>query len=224
MKNIIITGGGTGLGSELAKKYAEAGNHIILLGRREATLKRTSEEIFKIGGSSEGVVCDITKYSDIDRVIDNLINKHKKIDMLINNAGVGYFGPLEHMEETEINITIDTNIKGTIYITQRILKHLKEMGEGKIINIISTAGLRGKVNESVYVASKFAVRGFTESLQKELEREAIKITAVYMGGMNTPFWDKTDHVKDKSRLKSPGFVADIIFKQDDGRKEIFVDR
>lgn len=89
------------------------------------------------------------------------------------------------------------------------------------MNIISTAGLRGKVNESVYCASKFAIRGFSESLLKELEGR-IKVVAVYMGGMDTPFWNNTDHVKDKSRFKSPREVALKIKELDDGRCEIVI--
>jgi len=86
-------------------------------------------------------------------------------------------------------------------------------GKGHILNIISTAGLRGKVNEDVYAASKFAVRGFTESLQKEYEASTIKITAVYMGGMDTPFWTDSDHISDRSRLRSPSEVAKLIIHQ-----------
>jgi short-subunit dehydrogenase len=90
-----------------------------------------------------------------------------------------------------------------------------------VINIISTAGLKGKVNESVYCASKYAVRGFTESLQEEL-KDKLDVTAVYMGGMATPFWDQSTHIKDKSRLKSATEVAKYIFKHDDGRRVIEV--
>lgn len=82
--------------------------------------------------------------------------------------------------------------------------------EGRILTIISTAGLRGKVHESIYCASKFAVKGFTESLQKEWENDPIAITAVYMGGMNTPFWDNSSHVADPSGLKGPEVVAEQI--------------
>jgi short-subunit dehydrogenase len=109
-------------------------------------------------------------------------------------------------------------------LTRSVMPRFIEQGEGQIMNIISTAGLRGKKNESVYVASKFAVRGFTESLIKELEGTNIKATAVYMGGMDTPFWDETDHITDRSRLKSPDEVAKLIIDQNAGQAEIFIDR
>jgi short-subunit dehydrogenase len=134
---------------------------------------------------------------------------------LINNAGVGHFGPFIDMDEQHIADMFNTNVLGTILLTKAILPHLLKTGTGKIVNIISTAGLRGKVNEAVYVASKFAVRGFTESLQKEYENSGINITAVYMGGMDTPFWSHSDHVKDPSQFRSPREVAEIILEQID---------
>jgi len=106
-------------------------------------------------------------------------------------------------------------------MTQEALPLLQKQG-GRILNIISTAGLRGKVNESAYCASKFAQRGFTESLQKEFEDANVDVTGVYMGGMNTPFWDDSDHVDNPDRLKDPQSVAQYIIDHDDGRAEIHI--
>ena len=143
----------------------------------------------------------------------NEISRTNEIFGLVNNAGVGHFGPFEGIETAQISEMLDTNVLGTILMTKAILPHLQKNGQGRIMNIISTAGLRGKVNEAVYVASKFAVRGFTESLQKEYEGSEIKFNAVYMGGMDTPFWDKSDHIKDKSRLRSAKEIAEIIMEK-----------
>lgn len=98
-----------------------------------------------------------------------------------NNAGIGYFGRLQEISPTEISQMIDTNVKGTIYVTKAILPTFLERNARKIMNIISTAGLRGKVLETAYCTSKFAVRGFTESLVKELEPTSISVSGVYMG-------------------------------------------
>jgi NAD(P)-dependent dehydrogenase (short-subunit alcohol dehydrogenase family) len=120
---------------------------------------------------------------------------------------------------------IDTNVKGTIFPVMAALPYFQAQGHGTVMNIISTAGLRGKMNESVYCASKFAVRGFTESLMKEWEDSQLRAVAVYMGGMDTPFWDNTTHIKDRTRLKTPEKVAEMIVQQDDGTvNEIFIDR
>lgn len=224
MANIIVTGGGSGLGAKLATLYASEGHHIFLLGRRKDKLEEVKNQIIEKGGTADTFACDITQPEQIKTVIGPLIEQHE-IDWLINNAGVGFFGPLTELTVEEINAMIDTNVKGTIFLTQFLLPHLLRRPEAKIMNIISTAGIRGKVNETVYCASKFAVRGFTESLVKELGNSNITVTAVYMGGMDTPFWDKTDHVKGKvESFKTPETVANMILSQDDGRPEIYIDK
>ena len=218
MKKMLITGAGSGLGAELAKGYSEDGYHIILVGRSIEKLKKVADEINERGGSCECMSHDVSSPDSVKELKNKLLHKQQGIDCLINNAGVGIFGPIEEVTVDEINTMLDVNVKGTILVTKELINHVGE----KIINIISTAGLRGKVNEAVYCASKFAVRGFTESLQTEFEDRGIKITAVYMGGMNTPFWENSTHIKDKTRLKSPSEVAKEIIMKDDGRKEIII--
>jgi uncharacterized protein len=224
MKPLIITGAGTGLGAALAEKYAKLGHHVILVGRTLSKLNETKQIIEQQNGRASIYLCDIKNAEEVMKMVTELQNEYDSIDGVINNAGIGYFEKLENLTYMQINDMIDTNIKGTILLTAQLLPLFKKQNSGKIMNIISTAGLRGKVNESVYVASKFAVRGFTESLMKELEQTNIQVTAVYMGGMSTPFWTDTDHIKDKSRLKNPLDVAQQIVEYDDGRSEIFIDR
>ncbi|KAF0820506.1 Oxidoreductase, short-chain dehydrogenase/reductase family [Bacillus sp. ZZV12-4809] len=208
MKSVIITGAGSGLGKELALLFARQGLHTILTGRTLDKLQSVEQEIREAGGSAEVHTLDITKTKEISKLMTQI--QDHELYGLLNNAGVGHFGPFNSLSEQDIQEMFDTNTLGTIHMTQAILPFLKEKNEGLLMNIISTAGLKGKVNESVYVASKFAVRGFTESLQKELENTNIKVKAVYMGGMDTPFWDESDHIKDKSRLRSPKEVAEMI--------------
>ncbi|MDW7661628.1 MAG: SDR family NAD(P)-dependent oxidoreductase [Bacillota bacterium] len=224
MGKIIITGAGSGLGAELAKKYSEHGYSILLVGRTLAKLDEIANEILESGGEAECIECDVSDALEVESVIGLLTWNYSDIDMIINNVGIGYFGMLESMRNSDISSMIDTNVKGTIYMTRAILPYFKHNNKGKIINIISTAGLRGKANESVYVASKYAIRGFTESLQKELENDLITVTAVYLGGMNTPFWGHSNHVSDVTRFKSPKVVAELIYQQDDGREAIYIDR
>jgi short-subunit dehydrogenase len=222
MKNVLITGAGTGLGKSLALQYGKDGNHVYLIGRRLEPLEKVAEAIHDAGGQATPVPCDITDFNEVQVKIKSL--DHIGWDVIINNAGIGCFGPLDSYTNEEINQVLSTNVNGIINMTRTVLPTLIKQGNGQIMNIISTAGLRGKKNESVYVASKFAVRGFTESLIKELEGTAIKMTAVYMGGMDTPFWNETDHIKDRSRLKSADEVAQLIIEQNTGQAEVFIDR
>ncbi|TLS35713.1 SDR family NAD(P)-dependent oxidoreductase [Pseudalkalibacillus caeni] len=224
MKTIVVTGGGSGLGKELSKQLAGKDIHIFLLGRNHQFLDRTQKEVEEQHGVATSLICDIRNPEAVNSVLQSILQAENKVDMLINNAGLGFFGPLETISVQEIDQMVDTNIKGTIYMTQAFLPYLKKQKKSSIINIISTAGQKGKVNESVYVASKYAVRGFTESLWKELEGSGVTATAVYMGGMDTPFWEDSTHISDRSRLKSPEEVASEIIEQLDGREEIFINR
>lgn len=223
MKTILISGAGSGLGAELAKQWANQGHHIVLVGRTKEKLERVESYINTQNGSSSIYTCDISNPKQIAHLKESLKKDGVAVDLLVNNAGIGTFGALEEIGIDDIHRVIDTNIKGTIFLTQALLPTLKTVG-GRVMNIISTAGLKGKNHESVYVASKYAVRGFTESLWKELETTNASATAVYMGGMDTPFWSDTDHVKDSTRLKSPSEKASQIIHVDEGQKEIFIDR
>jgi short-subunit dehydrogenase len=221
LKTILITGAGTGLGKELALAYAQKGNRIILVGRTQSNLNEVSGMIEKTNGSAITTTCDISDSSVVEKLLSRL-NETEKIDQVINNAGIGFFGPLQEISADEINQMIDTNVKGTIYVTKAILPTFLERNAGKIMNIISTAGLRGKVHETAYCASKFAIRGFTEALVKELANTTISVSGVYMGGMDTPFWDENNHVTDRSRLKSAKEVALEILEREN-ETELIID-
>ncbi|MBS4213484.1 SDR family NAD(P)-dependent oxidoreductase [Neobacillus rhizophilus] len=212
MKTIIITGGGSGLGKELALLFSQKGYHVVLAGRTVEKLSSVRNELADGGGNADVMVVDIRNREDVFSKVKELCGKYD-VYGLVNNAGVGHFGPFGDMDDAQIVEMLDTNVLGTILMTKAVLPILLGRREGRIMNIISTAGLRGKVNEAVYCASKFAVRGFTESLQKEFEGRSIKINAVYMGGMDTPFWTDSDHVKDPSRLRSAREVAEFIMEQ-----------
>ncbi|WP_043930921.1 SDR family NAD(P)-dependent oxidoreductase [Bacillus sp. EB01] len=209
MKTLIVTGAGSGLGRELALLFAKKGFRLILAGRSDVRLQEAKKEIEALGGTAETLAIDVKETSAIPNRLANIL-KDKQVYGLINNAGIGHFGPFTQMKDSDIIEMLQTNISGTIFMTKAILPYLERAGEGHIINIISTAGLRGKVNESVYAASKFAVRGFTESLQKEYEGQKIRFTAAYMGGMDTPFWSNSTHVADPSRFRAPREVAEYI--------------
>lgn len=214
MKTIIITGAGSGLGKELAHLFSQKGYHLLLTGRTVEKLTSARDEIVANGGKADILLLDIQNGDDVSKKVKEISHTYT-ISGLVNNAGVGHFGPFVEINEQDMVEMINTNVLGTLLMTKEILPYLLQTTDGRIMNIISTAGLRGKVNEAVYAASKFAVRGFTESLQKEYEDHSIKINAVYMGGMDTPFWDHTDHVKDPSRFRTPKEVAEMIMEQID---------
>ena len=220
MRKILISGGSSGLGLELAKVYGMNGFQIIIVGRSVEKLESALNTLNSVGVSAVRIYnCDISKNEDVKILLQKLTQDHKQIDRLINCAGVGYFGELSSLENSQIKTMTEVNFLGTVYMTQILKPIISE----RVINIISTAGLRGKKNESVYCGTKFAVRGFTESLQIEWEQDHVTATAVYMGGMATAFWNESDHITDHSRLRDPAAVARGIYDQEDGRPTIIID-
>ncbi|CAM3852775.1 SDR family NAD(P)-dependent oxidoreductase [Mesobacillus zeae] len=221
MKTIIVTGAGTGLGKELSLLFSQKEYHIVLAGRHSKKLAGVRTEIEQAGGSASELVLDVRNHDDIKEKM-LVLNKSFDLYGLINNAGIGVFGPFTESRDKDIEDGFSTNVYGPMFMTKALLPYLELKGEGLILNIISTAGLRGKKNEAVYCAGKFALRGLTESLQKEYEGTGIQFVAAYMGGMNTPFWEGSSHVENPESFRSPHEVAEIILSQLD-QKEIIIE-
>ncbi|MDN6161983.1 MAG: SDR family oxidoreductase [Atopostipes sp.] len=219
-KHVVITGAGSGLGASLALKYNELGNHVTLIGRTREKLENVAER-FKDSNYSIYSL-DISLPSKVKEVFKEIVEDLSPIDILINNAGLGYFDLAEKISTEQINQMIDINLKGTIFCTQEVLPGMKERDSGSVINVVSTAGVEGKVEESVYCASKFGARGFTESIAKELADTNIHVHGIYMGGMNTHFWG--DELQDQSDtgLMNPNDVADVIISNTKKRQNMNV--
>lgn len=216
---VVITGAGSGLGASLARKHAELGFHVVLLGRTKDKLKKVANSLSSTYTIYE---LDVSSNTDVLRIFQKIRDEVGPIHRLINNAGLGVFELAENIDAGHVDQMIDINLKGTIFCTQEVLSEMKARNEGMIVNIVSTAGKEGKVNESVYCASKFGVRGFTESLVKELSETKVQVYAAYMGGMKTEFWDgmyTEEQIKD---LMDPEDVANIIMDNIHPRKNLAV--
>ncbi|GAB6099985.1 SDR family oxidoreductase [Halanaerocella petrolearia] len=215
-KKIVITGAGSGLGRSLAQQASKKGAKVYLLGRTKEKLEQVAETLDNPVGIH---TLDVRKTDEVDQVFSEV----GPIDILVNNAGVGSFAQAEELSEIEIDKMIDTNLKGTIFCSQAALPKMKEEDKGLIVNIISTAGKRGKATESVYCASKFGVRGFTESLAVELEDTPLKVVGVYMGGMRTNFWEGIFDEEKLKQLMDPDDIAEIILSNIKSRPNLNVE-
>ncbi|RDU35936.1 short-chain dehydrogenase [Neobacillus piezotolerans] len=222
METFVVTGAGSGLGRETALLLAEKGWDVLLVGRTMEKLLHVKEEIEASNGSASVLALDVADSDNIPEKLAHALTG-KTVHGLVNSAGIGHFGPFGKMDNAQIAELFNANALGTIFMTKAVLPYLEKKESGYVVNIISTAGLRGKANESVYAASKFAVRGFTESLQKEYEGSRIKFTAAYMGGMDTPFWEGSSHVADSSKFMPPREIARRIV-EGIGEKEIIIER
>ncbi|WP_050184350.1 SDR family oxidoreductase [Domibacillus robiginosus] len=214
---VVITGAGSGLGASLAKKYSDLGCYVCLLGRTQTKLIRTAETLSRNHSIYE---VDISSKKDVAKVMQVIKEEVGQIDLLINNAGVGIFDLAENLNEESIHQMIDINLKGTIFCTQEVLNDMKKRNQGYIVNIVSLSGKRGKATESVYSASKFGTRGFTESLAIELEDTGIRIFGAYMGNMKTELWEGA---RTEETYMEPDDVADIIMESIKPRKYVSVE-
>lgn len=219
IKVVVITGAGSGLGASLAKKYSAMGCHVCLLGRTVSKLEQAAEQLTSSYSIYE---VDVTSRNAVANVLESIKEEIGPIDLLINNAGLGVFELAENLAEESVHDMIDINLKGTIFCTQEVLPDMKMRDQGIIVNVVSTAGVEGKVNETVYCASKFGVRGFTESLALELNGTGIRVFGAYMGGMKSPFWDGILTEERTKDFMDPHDVADIIIENTKPRKGIAV--
>ena len=174
-KNAIVTGGGRGLGKAVAIALANEGVNIGITGRNEENLKNTIEEIKKLGVNAAYSVFSIDDETAVKIGIDALVKDLNGVDILINNAGIGNFGTLEQMPSETWEQVIKTNLFGVYYAAQAVHPYLKEKGEGDIVNVASTAGLKGGANMSAYAASKAAVVSLSQSMMAEWRKENIRV-------------------------------------------------
>lgn len=222
MKNCFITGGGSGLGKELALLYSQKGCHVLLAGRRADKLEAVKKAIEAGGGTAAIYELDVRNAAEIEQLAASFQANGQTLDLLINNAGIGIFGPFPTITPDDIEAVFSVNVCAPIMLTKAFLPLLGS--RSSVVNIISMAGLRGKKHEALYCASKFALRGLTESLQKEYQESGPRFVAAYMGGMNTPFWEQSKHVKDPSVLPSPKQVAEQIVQEAEEKLEIIIER
>ncbi|HSW99015.1 MAG TPA: SDR family oxidoreductase [Candidatus Saccharimonadales bacterium] len=205
MNRILITGGNDGLGRATAEALMKAGHHVTILGRDEARTKQAAAEL-----KCNYVVADVTDYAQVEKAIQAAESKGGPLDILINNAGQWIQDALETNDPARIKAVVETNTLGTIYCTRAAVTAMKARQKGRIINVISQAGLSAKAERAVYNASKWAITGFTKSMQLELKPAHIAVTGFYPGAINTGLFDKSGNSRDMSRALDPKQAAEML--------------
>lgn len=184
-KVAIVTGGGRGLGEQIAKGFAEAGANVVLCSRNENACKEVSEELKSIGVESLAIKCDVTNPEDVQNVVNQTKEKFGRIDILVNNSGASWGAPAEDMPLEAWHKVLNVNVTGTFIMSQAVGKIMLEQKTGKIINIASVAGLQGtnpKYLDAVgYSASKGAVVNLTRDLAVKWGSRGINVNAIAPG-------------------------------------------
>jgi butyryl-CoA dehydrogenase len=203
----VITGAASGIGRALALRLAQekiAG--IAIADVNEAGLNQTAAMLEKTGVPVSAHIVDVSKLDDIKKLAAETLAKHGRVTHLINNAGVALVGNVEDLSFEDIEWLMGINFWGTVYGTKTFLPIFREQNEGHIINISSIFGIVAPPGQAAYCASKFAVRGFTESLRHELEGSNVLVTAVHPGGVKTDICNDSrvgEHASaaDKAKVK-----------------------
>jgi 3-oxoacyl-[acyl-carrier protein] reductase len=174
-KTAIITGGGRGLGKAVALLLAQEGVNIGITGRNEAQLKTVSGELEAFGVKAAYEAFDVANEADVKTGIDALVGKLGGVDILVNNAGIGKMGTLENMSPSDWEEVMRVNLFGVYHTAMAVYPYLKKKGEGDIVNVASTAGLKGGAGMSAYAASKAAVISLSQSMMAEWRKQNIRV-------------------------------------------------
>ena len=174
-KNALVTGGGRGVGKAVAVALANEGVNVGITGRNEESLKTTVAELEKLGVKAAYSVFDVEEMAQVEQGVASIASQLGSIDILINNAGVGDFGSFEEMPVETWEKVMKVNLFGVYYVAKAALPYLKQNKEGDIVNVASTAGLKGAPNMSAYCTSKAAVISLSQSLMAELRKFNIRV-------------------------------------------------
>ena len=200
----LITGASDGIGKQIALALAKLGANLILLGRNQQNLDSVKTEAQQLGSANvEAYSVDISNPEAIKEFTAKLTETHKSLEGIINNAGIWqHKANLEEIPDDEILAVLNTNLTGMIFLTKKVMPLLKAATEACIINISSRSGYAAQAGQSVYSASKYGVRGFTEVLREDLKDSSIHVAGIYQGGTNTKMFDKAGDVFGAEKLET----------------------
>jgi len=216
-KVALITGSARGIGREIAFLFAKEGASIIICDVNEESARKTSEELESSGAKAISFCADVTNFSQVEEILNKILDKFGKIDILINNAGITKDGLLVRMKEADWDAVLGVNLKGTFVCTKAVSKVMIKQRKGKIVSIASIIGIMGNAGQANYAASKAGIIGFTKSIARELASRNITVNAVAPGYIQTEMTAKlSDEAREQmlkniplNRLGSPEDVASV---------------
>ena len=200
----VITGGGRGIGAGIASKLVSLGATTIICGRQGKRLEQTAREI-----NCEAMVCDVGDWNSVTQLTGRVKDTFGRVDVLVNNAGIGGFGgPLHTMPLEKWDELFNTNLRGVFYCIRSFVPLMIRSGGGHIVNISSLAGKNALPNGAVYSASKWGLNGLSYSVAEDLRAHNIRVSVVCPGSVDT---DLSPHTgKDKNKMLQPTDVAHVV--------------
>ena len=187
---VLITGASSGLGRAFALALAREGAKVFAVARREDRLRELVREIGDAGGDAAYHVADVRVVPALYDLVDVVLARYKRLDVLVNNAGVGYRAPLLESKRSEISEMLETNLAAAVYLSQAALHALLKSAPSDIVNVSSIAGLEGFAEGTVYCAAKSGLVGFSRALAAELKPANIRVTTLCPGSVDTEFFER----------------------------------
>lgn len=190
-KTAIVTGGSTGIGAAIALKLAELGSNIAIVDWKEEANAIISE-IEKFGRKAVFIRADVSKFNDAQTAVENIVKEFGKVDILVNNAGINKDAVIWKMTEEQWDSVVDVNLKGFFNYIRAVSPIFREQQSGKIVNITSINGMRGKFGQANYSAAKSGIIGLTKTIAKELGKYNVNVNAVAPGLIETEMMKNAD--------------------------------
>lgn len=210
-KVALITGASKGIGAATSLALARLGMRLVLVSRGQADLDAIAAKCRDAGAPRVlAIAADVAKYEDLDRIIMSSVREFNGFDVLVNNAGIGSVKPIDDVSDDEYDHTMAVNVRAPFMLCQVAVKMMRRKGGGQIVNIGSGLSYVGRAEWSLYAASKFALRGLTESLRHECAKDGVKVALVAPGFTKTAFFDDEPGERDLDGALHPDDVAHAI--------------
>jgi NADP-dependent 3-hydroxy acid dehydrogenase YdfG len=206
----IVTGASRGIGREIATRLAKEGHFVALVARNEEEIRELEFEIDSSGGKSRGYPIDLTDEAAVEAMVADLRAQFGRIDVLVNNAGIGIFKPGHTLRTEEWDRVFDVNVRGSFLMTKAVLPAMLEAKSGHIVAIASDVSKRTFANGSLYCASKYAQDAFFSGLRKEVRASGVKVSVVYPGLVDTFFHDGSPGQPHRAAYLQPHDIADSV--------------
>ena len=204
-KIVLVTGAGRGIGAAIAARFAKEGAVVIVnySGNDEAA-DRTVKNILDANGKAEKYKCQVDSYEETEKMITYIMDKYKRIDILINNAGITKDGLIMRMKEEDFDRVIDVNLKGTFNCIRHVSRYMLKQRSGRIISLSSVVGVYGNAGQANYAASKAGIIGLTKACAKELASRHITVNAIAPGFIETEMTEVlSEKVKEAAKAQIP---------------------
>jgi 3-oxoacyl-[acyl-carrier protein] reductase len=205
----LVTGGTRGIGAAIVRRLAGDGFSVFLSGRTEGSVRDALARFAKEGLSVRGFPADARREEDQKRLVESAAREGGRLDVLVNNAGIGRFAPVDEMKAEDFREVLETNLFGPFYAVRHAAPIMKKGGGGFIVNIASLAGVNAFAGGSAYNASKFALLGFSDAAMLDLRHAGVRIATVLPGSVATD-WAHSHGNQDASWMLAPEDVAEAV--------------